>query len=146
MVAEKNMVCFYCGKEYPARKSKKFCSTTCRVRCFEKYAEIDKAFDVITSDAFYQGYCKYTKLPKRHPKTLTAEESRFEDYKFRVANEIRNAYKDNYGQEWFMDRVYPTLTEELCHFHIVEIDTIMKSVVANVRERIKAQKLRQGKR
>ena len=144
MVEQKNMVCFYCGREYPPRKSKKFCSTTCRVRCFEKYAEIDKALAVITSDEFYKLYCKSVKLPKRYPKTLTAEEARFEDYKFRVANEIRKAYKDNYGQEWFMDRVYPTLTEELCHFHIAEIDTIMKSVVANVRQRLKAKKLKEA--
>jgi hypothetical protein len=38
-------------------------------------------------------------LPKKYPKTLTAEEARYEDYKFRVATEIRNSYKNNYGQE-----------------------------------------------
>jgi hypothetical protein len=145
-VAQKNMFCSYCGKEYPARKSKKYCSTTCRVRCFEKYAEMDRVLNILTSDTFYEGYCRNTKLPKNYPKTLTAEEARAEDYKFRVANEIRNAYKENFGQEWFMDRVYPTLTEELCSFYVVELDAIFKRAVANVRERIKAEKLRQGKR
>ena len=146
MVAEKNMICLYCGTEYPARKSKKFCSTTCRVRCFEKYAEMDRVLDILTSDTFYKGYCNYTKLPKRYPKTLTAEQARYEDYKFRVATEIRNSYKNNYGQEWFMDRVYPTLTEELCHLHIAELDKIMKGAVSNVRERIRVEKVKQGKR
>ena len=140
------MNCLYCGREYPARKSKKFCSGTCRVRCFEKFNEMDRVLSIFLSDEIYKRWYSKEKLLWRRPKTMTEEQARYEDYKFRVANEIRNAYKNNYGQEWFMDRVYPVLTEELCHFHIAELDTIVKRAVANVRERIKAQRQKQGER
>lgn len=140
----KNLICLSCGSEFPYRKSKKFCSVTCRVKVHEIFSEMDRVLDMLTSQGIYEMYAKHIPLPKNFPKEMNAEQARYEDYKFRISIEIKKYYKDRMGKEWYEEKVLPTLNENLANLTAPQIAKVLNGLVSNVAKRSQIKKNAKG--